>query len=76
VVVQDADHDRLARLARLVLFGALAGRPVSGPVELRQPQRVDVQQRARVCPLIAAMRSTLAARSAAEPVTLEHLPTR
>jgi hypothetical protein len=51
--VLDADHDRLARLAGAVLLGALPGRPVPGPVELRDRERVDVQQRARLSPLKA-----------------------
>ncbi len=76
VVVQDADHDGLAGLACLVLLGALAGGPVPGPIELGHPERVDVQQRARVGPLVATMRAAFPARSSADPVTLEHLPVR
>jgi hypothetical protein len=76
VIIQDADHDRLARPAGFVLFRALTGGPMPGPVELGQAERVDVQQRPRVGPLIAAMRAPLTARATTDPVTLEHLPTR
>ena len=61
MVVQDANHDDLAGLAVLVFFSALAAGPVPRRVELGRPQCVDVQQRSRVGPLVAAMRLALAA---------------
>src|SRR4051794_29996446 len=48
VVVDDADDLdlALARSARAVLLAAIAVGPLTGPVELRQLEGVDVQQRA------------------------------
>ena len=43
VVVDDADDLDLARVARAMGLGAIAVRPVPGPIELGQLERVDVQ---------------------------------
>src|SRR5215210_802901 len=77
VVVYDGDHLDRAGPAGLVTLGALPGRPVPGPVELRQLERVDVQQGASLGPLIAtAAVAVLAAAPARDAVTREHLPDR
>ena len=78
VVVDDADDLDLAGARRVrVRLAAVAVRPVAGPVELGQLERVDVQQRAGLGPLIAARGlRPLAATLARHAVTLEHLPDR
>jgi hypothetical protein len=52
VIIDHADDLDLAGVASLVLLAA-AHRPVSGPIKLRQLERVDVQQRAGLRPLVA-----------------------
>ena len=78
VIVDDADHLDRAGPAGLVLLGALPGRPVPRPVELRQLERVDVQQRPGLGPLIAAACSAaaLAAPPARDAMTRQHLVDR
>src|SRR5204862_2572969 len=61
VVVDDADDDGAAGLARAVALGAVAVRPMPGPLELRRAEGVDVQQRAGLGPLIAAIALALGA---------------
>jgi hypothetical protein len=77
VVVDDADDLDLAGVAGLVLLAALPGRPVPGPIESGQLERVDVQQGAGLRPLIApgALRA-LAASPARDTMTPEHLVDR
>ena len=52
VVIDDAEHERGAGLAGAVALGTLSGGPVARTIELRQPQRVEMQQRAGLGPLI------------------------
>jgi hypothetical protein len=77
VVVDDTDDLDLARPAAAVALAAVTVRPVAGPVELRQLEGIDVQQRAGLGPLIAPGRlPRLAAPLPAHAVALEHLPAR
>jgi hypothetical protein len=54
VIVDHADDFDLPGVAGPVLLAALPGRPVTGPIEARQLERVDVQQRTRLRPLVAS----------------------
>jgi len=77
VVVDDADDLDLAGVAGLVALGAVAVRPVPGPVELWELHGVDVQQRSSFGPLIAPRgRRPFGPTLAARAVALEDLPTR
>src|SRR4051794_34595727 len=77
VVIDHADDLDLAGPARAVMLAAVAVGPVPGPLELRQLEGVDVQQRAGLGPLIASRAGRpLAASLAADAVALEHLVDR
>src|SRR6476469_4828 len=77
VIFDHADHLHLPRVARAVGLAALTVRPVARPVEFRQLERVDVQQRSGLGPLITtrALR-THGAALAAHAVAVEDLPDR
>ncbi len=71
VIVDDADDLDLAGVARLVLLGAIAVRPVAGPLELRQLEGVNLQKRAGPGPPITARGPrALGATLAADAMTL------
>jgi hypothetical protein len=71
--VQEVETDAAVELARHPLSAGLA---VAGDREPRQLLDVDVQQRTRTRPLVAAERLALAARPARETIAVQHLPDR
>jgi len=73
-IVNHADDLDLPRMPGLVLLSVLTGRPVSRPIELRQLERVDVQQRACLGPFVAlgGLRA-LGVPPSRHTVTREHL---
>ena len=77
VVIDDADDLDRARVAGAMRLAAVAVSPVAGAVELGQLERVDVQQRPGLGPLIAprGLRA-LGAPLTTDTVTLEDLPDR
>ena len=74
VVVEHPNDDALAQPP--LAHGTIAVRPMPGAVKALHRERVDVQQRSGLRPLITAMRLALAAAPARDPVALEHLVDR
>jgi hypothetical protein len=72
MVIDDTDDHRLA-LGVASAQGAITGGPVAGLVELGQTQRVDVQQRAGLRPLIAARALTRLLGQPRDAVAPQHL---
>jgi hypothetical protein len=72
VVVLDGDHDGVAQAARAPDLVALPGHAMSRRVELRSLVGVEMQQHARLAPLKALERLTLAASATRDAVAPEH----